>query len=369
MIRGSHVLAAALGTLLMSTAVTQAEDTPKGDKLHPKVKMETSLGEIVIELDGEKAPITTLNFIQYAEDGFFGGTVFHRVMSDFMIQGGGLLPDMSEKTEGLRGGIQNEWENGLKNDRGTISMARKGRQHNSATAQFFINVKDNASLDVPRDGAGYAVFGKIVEGIDVVDRIRYTPVGKDKRYGGGRNAVVPVEPVMIKSVTVVGEWDRAAIESQVAKAAEAETKKKEARMAALMKNVDGPIAEAEKLTGNKISLTDSGLMYADYKVGEGDSPKPTDRVKVHYTGWLTDGTKFDSSVDRGTPSTFGLNQVIKGWTEGLGSMKVGGKRRLIIPPDLAYGDGGRPSIPGGGRPSIPGGSTLVFDVELISIEK
>ncbi len=359
MIRVSHVLASAVGALLMSTAVTQAEDTPKGDKLHPKVKMETSLGEIVLELDGEKAPITTLNFIQYAEDGHYAGTIFHRVKPTFMIQGGGFLPDMSEKTEGLRGGIKNEWRNGLKNIRGTIAMARKPPP-DSATAQFFINVVDNASLDKPNRGAAYAVFGKVVEGIDVVDRIRYTPVATHEKYGRGRQKVVPVEPVMIKSVKVIGEWDRAAIESQVAEAQKAEAKQKEARVAELKENVDGAIAEAEKLTSSKITRTDSGLMYADYKVGEGETPKPTDRVEVHYTGWLTDGTKFDSSVDRGTPSTFGLNKVIKGWTEGLGSMKVGGKRRLIIPPDLGYGDRGSP-------PKISGGAYLVFDVELISI--
>jgi len=362
MIRVSHVLAAAVGALLIFAVATQAEDTPKGDQLHPKVTMETSLGDLVLELDGEKAPITTLNFIQYADDGYYAGTIFHRVMSTFMIQGGGHLPDLSEKTQGLREGIKNEWRNGLKNDRGTIAMARKGGQPDSATAQFFINVVDNAFLDVPRDGAGYAVFGKVVEGIDVVDRIRYTPVDTHEAYGGGRNKVVPVEPVIIKSVKVTGEWNRAAIESQVTKAQEAEAKEKEARMAEQKQKVAAAIAEAEKVTGSKLTLTDSGLMYADYRVGEGESPTPTDRVEVHYTGWLTDGTKFDSSVDRGEPAKFPLNGVIKGWTEGVGSMKVGGKRRLVIPPDLGYGDRGSP-------PRIPGGSYLVFDVELISINR
>ena len=120
------------------------------------------------------------------------------------------------------------------------------------------------------------------------------------------------------------------------------------------------ISKVEKETGATAVTTESGLVYLDVKVGDGPSPSATDQVTVHYTGWLLDGSKFDSSVDRGTPSTFGLNRVIRAWTEGVGGMKVGGKRRLICPPDLAYGSRG--------RPKIPPNSTLDFEVELLGIK-
>jgi len=159
------------------------------------VRLKTSKGDIVIELNEEKAPVTVANFRQYAEEGFYEGTVFHRVIKDFMIQGGGFTSDMQRKP--TRDPIQNEAANGLSNERGAIAMARTNDPH-SATSQFFINHADNAFLNhVPQQSDGYAVFGRVVEGMDVVDEI----AGVSTTVQGGMQDV-PVEPVSILSAGV-----------------------------------------------------------------------------------------------------------------------------------------------------------------------
>ena len=164
----------------------------------PSVEMQTSIGKIVIELDAAKAPKTVENFLQYAKDGFYTGTVFHRVIDGFMIQGGGFTKEMEQKPAERK--VENEGKNGLKNLRGTIAMARTQDPH-SASAQFFINHKDNAMLDYPsRDNWGYAVFGKVTEGLDVVDKIAKVATGN---RGGHQN--VPIEPVIIQSVKIIPE--------------------------------------------------------------------------------------------------------------------------------------------------------------------
>ncbi len=162
---------------------------------NPKVLMKTSKGDITIELYPDKAPLTVNNFLSYVDEKFFDGTIFHRVMKDFMIQGGGLTPDFQEKTS--KSPIKNEAANGLKNKRGTIAMARTGEPH-SATCQFFINHVDNSFLDygTASDGWGYCVFGKVIEGLDVVDAIANTPTMT--KYGMQN---VPRETINIISVT------------------------------------------------------------------------------------------------------------------------------------------------------------------------
>jgi peptidyl-prolyl cis-trans isomerase A (cyclophilin A) len=161
-----------------------------------KVKLATSLGDIVIEVDAEKAPKSSANFLQYVKDGHYNGTVFHRVIPNFMIQGGGMTPDMKEKQ--TRPPIPLEARNGLTNTRGTVAMART-MDPNSATAQFFINLKDNDFLNAAqsRDGNGYAVFGKVVSGMEVVDKIRAVQTGNK-----GPHQDVPVQPVIIKQATL-----------------------------------------------------------------------------------------------------------------------------------------------------------------------
>lgn len=162
------------------------------------VRLHTSMGVIAIELDESKAPETVRNFLEYVRSGHYANTIFHRVIDDFMIQGGGFEPGMKQKP--TRAPIRNEAQNGLRNDRYTIAMARTGEPH-SATAQFFINVKDNAFLNhsapTPQ-GWGYCVFGRVVEGQDVVDRVKAVKTGR-----AGMHQDVPVQDVVIERAEVV----------------------------------------------------------------------------------------------------------------------------------------------------------------------
>ena len=169
----------ALLALSLSVAASPHAEAKKAKA--PKVVIKTSLGKIHVKLNPKKAPISVDNFVQYVEAGFFDGTIFHRVIPGFMIQGGGLTPDMKKKE--TRAPIKLEAGNGLSNKRGTIAMARTG-DPNSATAQFFINVVDNPRLDSA--GGGYAVFGKVTKGMDVVDKIKAVKTGVN---GGRPNSI------------------------------------------------------------------------------------------------------------------------------------------------------------------------------------
>ena len=179
--------------LFVATQVMSAETKS------PVVEMQTNFGMIVLELNAEKAPKTVANFLQYAKDGFYEGTIFHRVIGNFMIQGGGFTKDYQEKK--TQPPIHNEANNGLKNTQGTIAMARTSNPH-SATAQFFINVVDNAFLNYKapnRSGWGYAVFGKVIKGMEVVDEIKKVKTGR----GGPFRSDVPQTSVIIQKVSII----------------------------------------------------------------------------------------------------------------------------------------------------------------------
>ena len=186
----SAVLAVLLTGASLALPLSSLAQTPA-----PKVRLTTSMGDIVLELNPDKAPKTVENFLQYVRDKHYDGTVFHRVISNFMIQGGGFTPDLQQKP--TKTPIPLEAGNGLKNDRGAIAMARTGNP-NSATSQFFINTVDNANLNAPMpDGHGYAVFGKVVSGMEVVDKIRAVAVGDQ-----GMHQNVPKAPITILKATL-----------------------------------------------------------------------------------------------------------------------------------------------------------------------
>jgi peptidyl-prolyl cis-trans isomerase A (cyclophilin A) len=190
---------ALVGALVLGLGLAQA--TRVAGKGNPMVLLSTSMGDIKVELYADKAPITVKNFLDYVKAGYYNGTVFHRVIPGFMIQGGGLTADMQDKREGQKAAIKNESDNGLKNDTGTLAMARTSAP-DSATSQFFINVKDNTFLNKENAGdkVGYAVFGKVAEGMDVVKKIEQV-----KTATKGPHQNVPVDPVTIKSAKVVSE--------------------------------------------------------------------------------------------------------------------------------------------------------------------
>lgn len=187
-----------LGAAASAGAASSNSESKGTQSMNPRVKLATNYGDMVIELNAEKAPKSTQNFLDYAKSGFYDGTIFHRVIGNFMIQGGGFLPGMKQKETNAP--IENEANNGLKNDKYTLAMARTNDPH-SATAQFFINVTDNDFLNFsspnPR-GWGYAVFGKVVEGTETVDKIKAVRTGNS-----GFHQDVPVEDVVITKAEVL----------------------------------------------------------------------------------------------------------------------------------------------------------------------
>jgi cyclophilin family peptidyl-prolyl cis-trans isomerase len=188
----NKLIGLALAVAGVVAAVSGGNAVSGQDKKNPVVIMDTSHGKIVIELFEDKAPVTVKNFLSYVDDKHYDGTIFHRVIPTFMIQGGGMEPGLKEKR--TKAPIANEAGNGVANERGTLAMARTN-DPDSATAQFFINVKDNPFLNRSAQSAGYAVFGKVVDGMDVVDKIKQVDTGRQ-----GMHDDVPVKDVVIRSV-------------------------------------------------------------------------------------------------------------------------------------------------------------------------
>ncbi len=191
-----YILITITSLLLLISSANAADDITK-----KRVQLETSEGNILLELDITRAPLSVLNFMNYVRSGFYDGTIFHRVIKNFMIQGGGFTPELARKA--TKAPILNEADNGLKNNRGTIAMARTADPH-SATAQFFINVKDNPFLNhtskTPR-GWGYAVFGHVIKGMNVVDKIRNVRTGPNGPFASD----VPLKMVIIHKATIIDD--------------------------------------------------------------------------------------------------------------------------------------------------------------------
>jgi peptidylprolyl isomerase len=306
-------------------------------------KFITNKGEIVCTLEYEKTPITVANFVGLAEgtkqlgggagkEGtrFYDGLTFHRVIKDFMIQGGCPL---GTGTGGPGYTFPDEFDPSLKHNKpGTLSMANAGPGTNGS--QFFITHVATPHLD-----GKHTVFGHVVSGMDVVNKIEKG------------DTIETIEIVRVGKDAKAFKSDQAAFD-ELLENQESRAKEKDLEaMEEAMEQINGQYPDA--------ITTETGLKYVVTADGEGDTPAPGDMVKVHYTGKLLDGTKFDSSVDRGTPIDFpvGQGRVIKGWDEALLTMKKGEKRTLIIPAKLGYG----PS----GRGPIPPNATMIFDVELI----
>lgn len=323
-------------------------DSTETSPLHPRVKMKTTLGVLVLELDAEASPLTVINFVDYVRDGFYDGITFHRVVKKSVIQGGGFLPDMTVKSEGLRATVPSEWPNGLVNRRYTIGMVRRPGVAHSARSEFYINLDHNLHLDEPRDGLGYTVFGRVVEGFDAIERIRRVSVASHPAYAEGRSAVVPLIPVVIKSARLITPFDRAGAE-QLAQQYRAEG---ENRLADLIRSY-------EEKAGSKAVTSESGLTYVDLVVGGGAMPVLQSEISILYLGTFVDGVEFESRLDE--PLKIKLDSAIQGWQEGLQTMKEGGQRLLVVPSELGFGAGGIPGM-------IPPDSTLVYEITLLQVD-
>jgi len=343
--------------------VNQNSSINQEDGLYAEIK--TSKGDILILLEYEKAPMTVANFIGLAEgnidniskgkgEPYYDGLIFHRVIAGFMIQGG--CPSGTGMGDpGYK--FPDEFNPDLTHSGpGIISMANSGPNTNGS--QFFITHASVNQLDNK-----HSVFGKVVSGMEVVFSIADVEKGRNDK---------PLEDIVIQKVNIIRVGKEAkdfdVLQSFINGQQQFENYKS---FASPIKEIRDQILAKEKENQDKLNelakgskKTDSGLMYIIQEEGSGQYPNVGDVVNVHYNGYLVDGTKFDSSYDRGTVFSFVLGQgrVIQGWDEGVALLKVGSKAKFIIPPDLGYGS----RVVGNGL--IPANSILIFEVELIEIQ-
>lgn len=332
--------------VMPKTKVTHQD--PGGEPtLTPRVLVGTTLGQFIIELDASKAPVTAMNFVDYVQAGYYNGTIFHRILRNSVIQGGKYDRHLTAKVKGLREPILSEWNNGLSNSKWFLGMVRKPNLHNTAVAEFYINMHENSDLDIPQDGAGYTVFGKVVDGFEVLERMRDVQLGTHPKYAGGQSAVVPRVPVIIRAMRMLSRIDRNAAQA----IAEENQKPQDVR-------ADDMLQEYKDKSGNEIVESLTGLKYIDMKVGQGAWPLAEEKVELLYRGLLVDGRIFEDSMEKST--TVKVGDMISGLQEGLLTMQEGGVRVLVVPAKLGYGVNGIPGI-------IPPDATLIFELEMLQV--
>lgn len=341
------ILCGLLAVALIGLITSARAETPYPEGLYAEIH--TSKGIIGLRLAFEQAPLTVVNFVGLAEGTkasnkpagtrFYDGLTFHRVVKNFMIQGGDPT-GTGRGDPGYR--FSDEFRSELTHDGpGVLSMANTGPNTNGS--QFYITHKATPWLD-----GRHTVFGRVIQGQDVVNAIAKGDVME--------KIVIVRVGEKAKNVTA----DQSTFEQMVAQAEAAIAEEIAANEAKIQKALDDLLAELDKQYPDKLQTTASGLKYVVVQDGNGGKPQKGTQVKAHYTGKLVDGKVFDSSVQRGEPFAFpvGAGRVIPGWDEAFLDMQKGEKRILVIPSDLAYGDRGRP-------PVIPPKATLVFEVELV----
>lgn len=339
------------GVLFAQANDTGSSEAKANASLQPQVVIQTNLGDFTVELDGQKAPLSTMNFIDYVESGFYKDTIFHRVVKGKMIHGGGYTKDLKLKESGLRDPIPYEGNNGLLHVRGTVAAYRRFDDLNSAQSQFFINSSTNDKLDKLRDGSSYAIFGRVIDGMEVVDKIENVPVDTHPSLAAGLNPYVPVKPVMITGTRVKVPLDRKKAQATAKANAEAAADPVGFRIQQLQNECNAPVIE-----------TRSGLKFIECKVGNGAFPMGSDTVEITYVGTLVNGAEFDSSKAAGEgPLSIKVEEAIKGLREGLQKMRESGRTIIVVPPQLGFGNEG---VPG----KVPPGATLFFDVQLESVK-